>query len=486
MTTYVSQKFGLGAGQAGLDFVDVDVDGDTPAYVEPRAIRTQPGDWGDSCIGLLQSFFSALLHAIRTEDSDEIRMLITQTSEPNETHLGVSQGPAQGRGLGDGQKAEQVVDALTTSSAVKSGLLTDLEETALLVPTLGRDTISDITTNIIRGPLIHYTQQQCLLHNIPLEQQASGAIWSSTKSMWEFGMVELPRAGNDKLILVPKSIVRINPMIDAGKYYRGYLRPFFEEHELRKSASSLVETLKDGRRRVKLGELDKLIGTSKPAIAQNTETHPEALAAYKESVTYATHPAPTEHEFNETRGTSTAVNYRELLDEIKAVNPGRAGANAFHTAVANLLCALFEGSLGNQKIEHQIHDGRKRIDITMDNLARSGFFKWVADHYMSAVVPIECKNYSSDPDNPAVDQLAGRLSTRRGQLGILVCREINNRPLLHARAKDAAIDNNGYILVIDDNDLEELVTFATKHRTSADSERYSYPSLRLQFDKLIN
>jgi hypothetical protein len=44
----VSQHFKLGRTQAELDFVDVDVTGDTPLFIDPQAIRQLPDDWATS------------------------------------------------------------------------------------------------------------------------------------------------------------------------------------------------------------------------------------------------------------------------------------------------------------------------------------------------------------------------------------------------------------------------------------------------------
>lgn len=73
--------------------------------------------------------------------------------EPNETHLGLSAGRSKGRALGT-ELARDVWKALSQSEAAKSGLLRDLEDTILMVEGISVDIVSDMTTNIIRGPLI--------------------------------------------------------------------------------------------------------------------------------------------------------------------------------------------------------------------------------------------------------------------------------------------------------------------------------------------
>lgn len=83
-------------------------------------------------------------------------------------------------------------------------------------------------------------------------------------------------------------------------------------------------------------------------------------------------------------------------------------ATDYHRAVEALLSALFYPSLAYPDVEQEIHEGRKRIDISYMNIAQRGFFHWVADHYSAPHIYVECKNYKGDPANPELDQLAGR------------------------------------------------------------------------------
>lgn len=227
-----SEEFKLGRSQSTLDFVDVDVEGDTPLFVDPRALRLVPTPWGHLCVSLVQDFFRTVLAAIRGGRMDEAWTLLAGLREPNETHLGLSRGKAKGSGLGPGLAAV-MRDALAETDAAISGDVQDLEEAALLVPLIDRDRISDITINLIREPLIEYTQLAAEHYEIPLEQDVdSGPLWDSGRSEWTSRFERLPVTETGKLLLVPKSIVRRDLDYRSDEYRDHYLLTYVQEAEL--------------------------------------------------------------------------------------------------------------------------------------------------------------------------------------------------------------------------------------------------------------
>jgi hypothetical protein len=475
--TTVSEHYALGRTQPTLDFVDVHVDGDARVFIDPRALQLLLSEWGAECVSLVQSFFRAVLAAIREERHDDAQQLLRALREPNETRLGLSTGRPRGRALGP-ESATSVWDALRHSDAVQSGLLRDLEDTILMIEGVGSDIVSDITTNLIREPLIRYTQDACTHYGIPMVNDVdSGPLWMGPERRWESRYVGLPVAAGRKLLLVPKSIVRRRMDYDSEEYYSNYILEDLRERELNAN-TGLVRLLKSGRRRVTKKDLRKKYGGGKAIVVRETLRNPNLLQEYRQDKRDHIQPPLTHEQIAETEGTA-GPDWNRLLSNVRTVRTGRADSDAYEAAIEALLTAVFYPALSHPQVQREIHEGRKRIDIAYANCASGGFFYWLALHYPAANVFVECKNYSADPANPELDQLAGRFSPSRGQFGLLVCRHLSNKELFIQRCVDTAHDARGFIIPLDDDDLDRLV-----EERSVDRAAPELQLLRERFDRL--
>lgn len=475
----VSQVFGLGRTQPSMDFVDVHVDTDTAIFVDPNALRGLDTTWGAECRSLLQHFFDHILDLVQKGQNDVAIDLVASLRERNEFHLGFSIGQSQGRGFGSGH-AGDVWKALTKSKAAQSGLLQDLEDTCLLIEGIGPDMVSDAVCNIIRGPLIRYTQDMCHYYSIPMAAAvASGPIWNSQSLEWEEELIELPVVDHERLLLVPKAIARVSFSFSNDEYFRHYLLPQLQAEELQAN-TGLVRILKDGRRRVTKRSLIEKYGAGKLVCVDLTIPRPTILDEYRQAKRLSAR-TPLTHEELADAELSPVPDWDTLIARVVAVIPGNDGATEYENAVEALLTALFYPALLHPFKQHPIHEGRKRVDITYTNAATMGFFQWTGQHYPSSMVFVECKNYGKEIGNPELDQLSGRFSPNRGKVGLLVCRSLADRALALARCRDTAVDDRGFILVLDDDRLAELVAERRAH-----TARVDFAVLRRMFVELID
>lgn len=475
----LSSYYKLGLTQPSLPFVDVDVNRDLKVYVDPRALVLDHTDQGRACVSLVQDFFQTVLHLIRSGHDHEAQSLLAQLREPNETRLGMSSGRPAGRALG-AASARLVWDALRRSEAVRTGLLEDLEDTILMVEGISYDIVSDITTNIIRQPLITFTQSVCHDFGIATKSVDSGPIWDPNGRTWVSGFVDLPYAAGGKLLLVPKEYVRRKMDYNTDEYYTHFLLSYMQDIHLADPNSRLVEVLKDGRRRVTKTKLREEYGTGKRAIVRLTREHPQILDKYKEAKEREVQPAMT-HSALACYTDTEPPDWDALLGNVFAVKPGNAGATDYHHSIQGLLTALFYPALTSPRKEWTIHQGRKRIDLVFTNYDRGGFFFWVANHFGAPYVIVECKNYSKDVANEELDQLSGRFSPHRGRVGLLLSRSFGNKSVFLERCRDTAQDDRGFIIPLDDDDLKALV----EGRRGADSTAPKFELLRQRFQDLV-
>lgn len=474
-----SEYYRLGKSQPYLDFVDIALDTDIPVFIDPVGLKKLHTQFGAELSSLVQNYFSTVLQKIKDKKHDEAQNLLSVLNERNEFHLGYSSGRSKGKAFGY-KSAETLWDAMANSKAAKSGLLQDLEDSSLLIPGIGNDMISDAVCNIIRGPLIKYTHAMCIYYEIPMvEGVSSGPIWNSRKEIWEDTFVALPYSDTyGKIILVPKIIVRYKLSYQTDNYYRNFLLPILKEEELQ-ADSSLVKLLKDGRKKVTKKALMEKYGTDKLSIIDETIKRPFALEDYRRAIMGKIASPLTHEDFAELE-LSDPPTWKTDIENLKILTPGKNDAFKYENIIEKLLTSLFYPNLCNPTKQSEIHDGRKRIDLTYSNEAISGFFHWLSSHYPCPFIFVECKNYNNEVSNPEIDQLSGRFSPSRGMVGLLICRKIRNKDLLIERCKDTARDQRGYIIPLDDDDLELIVNSALEK-----SSEHSFEILREIFGKLV-
>ena len=150
---------------------------------------------------------------------------------------------------------------------------------------------------------------------------------------------------------------------------------------------------------------------------------------------------------------------KNLIEQLQQIPAGADNATAYHRLMAGIMELIFYPQLQYPHIEREINEGRKRIDITFDNTAQSGFFRNL--HEITKVyapyIMIECKNYTDDINNPELDQMAGRLADKKGRFGIIVCRNIEDINLFLKRCSDTWKAGNGLIIPLIDNDFISIL-----------------------------
>lgn len=473
-----SRFFGLNQSQAQLDFVDIDTGHDMRLFVDPYAIQTKENEFNLGCTDQIKTFFDEVLDALRRKNHLKSQELTAHLSEPQETFLGFSRDRPQGRGVGRMQ-ADQILSALRNSRAFKTGLLADLAETELFIEGIGPDKISDLTTNVIRGTLIEYTQNQCRLHGIEMREGVpSSHMWHASKREWYQNYVDLPVVESKPVILIPKYLVRWRLSLDSQEFYNHYMLNFLRDVQL-SSGGKLVRVLKNKTRVVYKKDLREKYPLIKDDLAEFAQKHPDVLQRYKElkGAKGTLSNEDLDKDFDERKFAQS------IGDALGKVPPGLKTATRYHAFIQGALTFLFFPDLINPIKEHEIDDGRKRIDIKFTNASEGGFFLRMAELAQTRSIDVffECKNYSRDLGNPELDQISGRFSPLRGKLGFIVCRSLADEKLMLKRCRDTALADRGCVIVLTDVKLQELLALVQK----GDREGISSYLFR-EFGKLTN
>ena len=455
----VSKAFELRKTQAELDFVDVNTDYDLKLFIDPYAIEIRGDDFSTELQDYLTTYFQTLLDALRADKPGVADGLTAHLSEPHETFIGVSKG-GPGKGVGRDQ-AKQIVAALRRSRSFQTGALTDLAETELFIPGISSDKLSDLTTNIIRLPLEAYTRAQCELLGIPTTQVAMPPAWNPGTGRWEAHYAPVPVISGKPVLLIPKTLVRRKLSLNSQEFYNHHMLNYLQEEELGKSGP-LVRVLQNGSRRVTKEALKERDPFNKAALEKFARDNPQVLDSYKKikGALGPLSPRDFDTEFSES---TFALALKVALSRISS---GMKGAGAYHSLMVGMISFLFHPQLISPKKEDPIHEDRKRIDITYTNAATDGFFFRMRTWPQTGAnrIMVECKNYASEVANPELDQLSSRFGPQRGRLGLLLCRTIEDKVRFTKRCRDTVNDNRGFIIALDDQDIEVLLGLVANFR----------------------
>ena len=154
----------------------------------------------------------------------------------------------------------------------------------------------------------------------------------------------------------------------------------------------------------------------------------------------------------------------ELKEEVlyqhalKKIPMGDGYQTEYHNLIAAIMLRLFSPILSKPKLEYDINDGRKRIDMVLNNSQENGFFKELSTRFQvkAPFVFVECKNYTHKVKNPEVDQLAMRFKDKYGNFGILTYRNYEDEAFLLQLCQDC-IEQHKYIICLNDRDIISLL-----------------------------
>lgn len=289
MTTFIDY-FEVDPNQS-IDFLNLKLERDTKIFLDPYSIAMTNNIHCINAHKCIKAFMEVLLSALKNDDQKLATELCSYFHEPKGTGIGWTKKSYKGRGAGE-IKASKLLEALTSSEAVMSGAIEDLEELILVVDGLGLDTISDITINLGMKHFIEFTQEKCNELNIPLEKISKKInYFCHLEKIWKSDYFMLPHApiGEEQekglIVLLPIDTLAKLSSYGTSYFFTNIATPHFIKEGI-SAGASFISAAKSGGYKAnikKMREDDRYKG-GKNRMSKFITTHPETLKEYREKV----------------------------------------------------------------------------------------------------------------------------------------------------------------------------------------------------------
>jgi len=468
----ISQRLGLGKSKLELDFFDYEIGKDNYAFLDPYYIAKKEDSFLSECNTYIETFFNRFLYLLK-EDEDAAFDLFSHLGEVNEICLGMSENAPAGRGVG-AINTKAIFKAIKLSKAFQDGTAQNLEDIRLFIPGIDKDKVSDMVANIIKLPLIRYTQEQCFLLGIPMTYVETGYCWDREK--WVRGHNQTLVIDDKRILLYPKNLVSNSKFYSSTEYFRMYVLSFLQEKNLKEDTELVHKTYnKDGtirKARVFKKDIEAVLKgkgkfVTKEWLARFSKENPQVYEQFRRDTVNKI----SNSEYEDITQEEIVEIIDKLIFELKKMPEGSQYATQYHHLISGILELLFYPYIAHPRVEQEIHEGRKRIDIVYDNIAQEGFFFLLGTTYdvPCSWIMVECKNYSKDISNPELDQMAGRFAARRGKFGIICCRTIDKCDKFIERERDTVKDGRGWIIHLTD---EEIIMLLEQRKNDINVDDY--------------
>lgn len=228
-----------------LDFFNIDVKIDNKMFLDPLRIKKSNTELGKKCYKNIERFINNLLDLVKQRDYKELLNIIDNLYERNETRLGYSIDTNFGKSFGE-NGGKNLVQSLSNNKMIINGKVEDIFDCIMIIPNIGEDKVSDLITSIIFLDLIKYTQEQCNMWKIPLENvKVKKLCWSNEKAEWIKLKTELPVYKNKPIVFVPKEFIGKQHIFCYEHLYRDVIIPLYKEREKKNKGSKFVIKFKN-------------------------------------------------------------------------------------------------------------------------------------------------------------------------------------------------------------------------------------------------
>ncbi|WP_312602969.1 hypothetical protein [Acinetobacter schindleri] len=228
-----SKKFGI--TDPNIEFFDINIYADTKKFVDPYCISQTPTHTGMTSQRCISFFMKELLTSVQNQNDTRSNYLCSRFNEPNGTRLGYSKIKRDGSGAGEHLASLFLQELKRIRHLIQNGIFNYLEECSLLCDELKFDRISDITIDIIKLPLIEFTQDQCRKYGISMRKTKSKlSYFCESTGLWKEDYFELPHIDNSDefLILIPRTFIPKIPTYNPMYFYTNTAQEHFKRQAI--------------------------------------------------------------------------------------------------------------------------------------------------------------------------------------------------------------------------------------------------------------
>ncbi|CCG88103.1 hypothetical protein [Erwinia piriflorinigrans] len=444
-----SEAFGIYGRQVGLDFIDIPLHTDLRLFLDPTMIKALKSQWGRSLVLALQDYFADIMASIKHGDLNKASYLLSSLRESNAFHLGYSTKKSSGTALGE-KTAEDILASLKGSKAANSGILTDLEDTALTISGIGYDRISDSICNILKGFLIEYTKNVCEFYNVETKGVSGVKVWDEDSSKWVKGKYHLPIYEGEEVILIPKILARDEIIYSHRDLYRRHIIPEMKK-EFINSGSALVQVLK-GEEVVTTKSIIEKYGQTKSFIEEQLVKFPDTLTEYKKSL-QSNPPNPLAHSDLDQGKDPVIVPIKELLDILNSSITNGDFVN-YTSAYKKILVSILYPSLFYPRV---ISEGDECYSFSLINEAKKGFFfDFSVYNINSESIIIEILNPEKKLNINHIKSTLQKANACTSKIGLIFCENAAEKGFLR-KVKNISKDEGVYIFIIDRATLMQMI-----------------------------
>ena len=431
--------------QYKVDFVIPRLGVDVPVGIDPFLMFKSRNPEYRRLHDLLMGAFNAGIRAVRRGTLDEASRIF-DFPEVSAIGLGYTQRSKKGSGLGT-YLSGLIIETLVGSPSLQERGVRHVEEMQLVSAGIGPDRVSDISANVLKRFLIEYTQRQCAIWNVPLEQGVPVShIYNHSSGLWEDSFEDLPVNPTDgsPILLVPRRLVRVLPWINYDDFLRTEFNAYLASRRRAAPRSEEGVTTVDSQEPKTKGEVVIVTRSDIALVERYVRSREQQSANARPAFEYIDEDACREAE--------------SLKERLVALPSGRERAADYQCLILEILNYLFNPELIDGQLEVRTVDGTERRDIIFTNDSDESFWDYVRTAHDAIVVMFEAKN-TDELDLAAINQTATYLGDRVGRLGVIVTRRT---PTESIRRKIFSVWNDSspnrkVILTLTDEHIRQLL-----------------------------